>query len=210
MMFALLGDGRGDDRGVPRQHAHVLPARLSGDGPSVRREPPYGADQVDVPTLLVYGGKDIRAGPAVAHDLESAIPGCTLVVLPDAGHLCNIERPDEFNNAVRTFLRGTGSWPLAIGCVFAHRSTARASDVRPSYYNTALPAFQGRSDIADDVGKVRLSTVDPRSILDGVTTAYSRPWMGPTAWRLSAVRAGPVDFAGDRSGPYEIRGGRRG
>jgi pimeloyl-ACP methyl ester carboxylesterase len=27
-----------------------------------------------------------------------------LVVLPDAGHVCNIEAPREFNNAVRNFL----------------------------------------------------------------------------------------------------------
>lgn len=63
--------------------------------------------QVDVPTLLVYGGKDTRAGVAVAHDLEAAINGSSLVVLPDAGHVCNIERPYEFNDAVRTFLRST-------------------------------------------------------------------------------------------------------
>src|SRR6266498_1155011 len=29
-------------------------------------------------------------------------------VLPDTGHLCNIEAPDAFNNAVRSFLRDSG------------------------------------------------------------------------------------------------------
>jgi pimeloyl-ACP methyl ester carboxylesterase len=60
---------------------------------------------IDVPTLLVYGDEDVRAGVAVARDLESAIAGSRLVVLPQAGHLCNIESADEFNDAVRTFLR---------------------------------------------------------------------------------------------------------
>jgi len=43
----------------------------------------------------------------VARDLEASIPASTLVVLPGAGHVCNIEAPKEFNMAVRSFLLGT-------------------------------------------------------------------------------------------------------
>ena len=60
---------------------------------------------VDVPTLLLSGEHDVRAGLPVARDLEAAIPGSTLVVLPGAGHLCNLELPDQFTDAVRGFLR---------------------------------------------------------------------------------------------------------
>lgn len=60
---------------------------------------------ISVPTLLVYGDKDVRATLAVAKDLEQAIRGSMLVVLPGAGHVCNIEAPDEFNRAIRQFLR---------------------------------------------------------------------------------------------------------
>jgi len=59
---------------------------------------------INVPTLLVYGDKDVRAPLTVAEDLEAAISGSMLVVLPDTGHLCNIEAPDDFNRAVRNFL----------------------------------------------------------------------------------------------------------
>lgn len=59
---------------------------------------------VDVPTLLVYGDRDVRAPLTVAEALHAAISGSRLVVLPDAGHLCNIEAPDDFNAAVRDFL----------------------------------------------------------------------------------------------------------
>lgn len=59
---------------------------------------------VHVPTLLVYGERDGRAPLPVAHQLHSAIPGSRLVVLPAAGHLCNLEAPEAFNAAVRTFL----------------------------------------------------------------------------------------------------------
>jgi pimeloyl-ACP methyl ester carboxylesterase len=59
---------------------------------------------VDVPTLLVYGDRDVRAPLTVAETLHAAISGSKLVVLPDAGHISNIEAPDEFNAAVRDFL----------------------------------------------------------------------------------------------------------
>jgi pimeloyl-ACP methyl ester carboxylesterase len=61
--------------------------------------------RIGVPTLLVYGGKDVRAPLVVAERLNAAISRSTLVVLPDAGHVCNIEASEAFNSAVRAFLR---------------------------------------------------------------------------------------------------------
>ena len=37
-------------------------------------------------------------------DTASAIRGATLTVLPGAGHLSNLETPDAFNGAVRSWL----------------------------------------------------------------------------------------------------------
>jgi pimeloyl-ACP methyl ester carboxylesterase len=65
--------------------------------------------RISVPTLLVYGDKDVRAPLSVAEDLHSALSGSTLVVLPHTGHACNIEAPEAFNRAVRSFLRDTRS-----------------------------------------------------------------------------------------------------
>jgi pimeloyl-ACP methyl ester carboxylesterase len=59
---------------------------------------------VTIPTLVVCGGKDVRAPRPVAEHLHAAIPGSALVVLPEAGHVCNLEQPEEFNAAVRRFL----------------------------------------------------------------------------------------------------------
>jgi len=61
--------------------------------------------RIDVPTLLLCGDRDMRAPLTVAEALQAAISGSRLVVLPHAGHVCNIEAPDEFNDAVRDFLR---------------------------------------------------------------------------------------------------------
>jgi len=59
---------------------------------------------IEVPTLLVYGVHDVRAPIAVADHLHEAIRGSTLVRLPGAGHVCNIEAPDAFNAVIRDFL----------------------------------------------------------------------------------------------------------
>ena len=60
---------------------------------------------IDVPTMLVYGDHDVRARLSVAENLHAAIPGSSLVVVPNAGHLCNVDASDEFNEIVTTFLR---------------------------------------------------------------------------------------------------------
>ena len=70
-----------------------------------------GADQRDLlpriaaPTLLIWGEADVRSPLGVARQFEEAIPDTTLVVLPGAGHLTNLERPGAFNDAVRAFCR---------------------------------------------------------------------------------------------------------
>jgi pimeloyl-ACP methyl ester carboxylesterase len=60
---------------------------------------------ITIPTLLVYGDADERAPLNVAEDLRDSIPTSRLVVLPGAGHVCNIEAAGQFNREVRTFLR---------------------------------------------------------------------------------------------------------
>jgi pimeloyl-ACP methyl ester carboxylesterase len=61
--------------------------------------------RIDVPTLLLYGNEDVRAPRPVGDALHSAISGSTLVVLPDVGHMIDIEAGDRFNTEVRDFLR---------------------------------------------------------------------------------------------------------
>jgi pimeloyl-ACP methyl ester carboxylesterase len=58
---------------------------------------------------MVYGDQDVRAPLTVAEDLQAAISGSTLVVLPGTGHVCNIEAPQAFNGAVRHFLHTASS-----------------------------------------------------------------------------------------------------
>jgi pimeloyl-ACP methyl ester carboxylesterase len=62
-----------------------------------------------VPTLLLWGEADKRSPIEVAHQLEAAIPGAKLVVIPGSGHVSNLETPAAFNAVLREFLRRIGS-----------------------------------------------------------------------------------------------------
>lgn len=69
------------------------------------------ADQRDVlatiavSTLLIWGEQDARSPLTVARQFAAAIPGSELVLIPDCGHVSNLERPEEFNRAIREFCR---------------------------------------------------------------------------------------------------------
>jgi pimeloyl-ACP methyl ester carboxylesterase len=51
---------------------------------------------VACPALVLVGEDDGLTPPAAAGTIASAIPGATLRVLPDAGHMSSLEAPDAF------------------------------------------------------------------------------------------------------------------
>jgi len=66
--------------------------------------------EIYAPTLLLYGEKDERSPMDVAKDLHKKIPGSELVILPEVGHVINLEAPEQFEGLVRNFLeRHTGN-----------------------------------------------------------------------------------------------------
>ena len=60
---------------------------------------------IAVPTLLIWGELDARSPLSVARQFQQAIPDTELVVIPGCGHVSNLERPEQFNAAVREFCR---------------------------------------------------------------------------------------------------------
>jgi len=59
---------------------------------------------IDVPVLIIHGADDQLIPVSEADAMYKAIPNAELVVIPDAGHLPNLEQPDIFNDAVIDFL----------------------------------------------------------------------------------------------------------
>jgi 3-oxoadipate enol-lactonase len=60
--------------------------------------------RIKVPTLVVVGEEDAVTPPADAEFLARNIPGASLVTIPGAGHLTNIEKLEAFNAALEAFL----------------------------------------------------------------------------------------------------------
>ncbi len=61
--------------------------------------------QVNVPVLIIYGADDQIIPMSEAEAMHHRIRGSLLVVIPQAGHLANMEQPGLFNQAIRTFLK---------------------------------------------------------------------------------------------------------
>lgn len=62
-------------------------------------------DTIRVPTQLIWGALDARSPLSVAHEFARRIPGADLAVIPDCGHVSNLEAPEAFNDILRFFLR---------------------------------------------------------------------------------------------------------
>lgn len=86
------------DRQDPEAVARALEA-LAGRADRVSALP-----GITAPTLVLVGEVDALTPLAFAQTLARGIPGAELAVIPGAGHLSALERPDEFAAAVRGFL----------------------------------------------------------------------------------------------------------
>ena len=64
---------------------------------------------ISVPVLLVWGENDARSPLTIAREFAAAIPHAELVVVAGAGHLSNLHRPQEVNDAIRRFVRQTSA-----------------------------------------------------------------------------------------------------
>jgi pimeloyl-ACP methyl ester carboxylesterase len=72
-------------------------------GMAERRDSTYMLPSMDLPVLIIAGSEDKLTPVAEAEDLRNNIPRARLRVIESAGHLSNIENPDEFNKALAEF-----------------------------------------------------------------------------------------------------------
>ena len=62
-------------------------------------------EQIHTPTLVLTGGADMTAPPALMKILASHIRNAEFLVVPNAGHSVYWEEPDVFNRSVLDFIR---------------------------------------------------------------------------------------------------------
>ncbi len=60
---------------------------------------------IKVPALILVGRHDTLTPPSASHAMKEKIPGAEIHILPNAGHLSNLEQADEFNFHLLNFLK---------------------------------------------------------------------------------------------------------
>lgn len=60
--------------------------------------------EIKVPTVILVGENDKLTPPELSRKMHEYIGGSRLAVIPDAGHLANLEAPEAFNGTVAEFL----------------------------------------------------------------------------------------------------------
>jgi pimeloyl-ACP methyl ester carboxylesterase len=107
------GPDRGPEEVDPEMRERVrdmnaaLFVRDDDAGEEIPLDPPAAERlaEISVPTLIVYGDKDVMDVRQAAEPLAAAIPAAQLAVIRDAAHLPQMERPEVFNDIVLRFLR---------------------------------------------------------------------------------------------------------
>ena len=61
-------------------------------------------NEISISTMIIGGAKDKGAPPEALAEAANAIQGAKHVVIPDAGHISNLENPADFNAALKAFL----------------------------------------------------------------------------------------------------------
>jgi pimeloyl-ACP methyl ester carboxylesterase len=79
------------------------------DDPSRQFTPPAieRLGEIAAPTLVAVGALDIEDFHQIAATLEAGIPDVWKVVVPDVGHILNMEAPERCNEMVTAFLAET-------------------------------------------------------------------------------------------------------
>ena len=94
-----------------RQQVVETMSRIDPAAYRIGAEAVWLADQRDraaairIPTLIVCGEEDKPTPLALSRELHEIIPDSQLVTIPRAGHLTNLEQPEQFNRIVEQFIR---------------------------------------------------------------------------------------------------------
>ena len=60
--------------------------------------------EIDCPALVIVGEEDVISPVAEMQTIANAIPGASLVTIPQAGHISPLEQPAAVNDAIRGFV----------------------------------------------------------------------------------------------------------
>lgn len=72
---------------------------------AARKETCSKLNEIKVPVLIMVGKEDEITPPDVALSMHKKIKSSTIQIIDHAGHLSNMENPDQFNEQLKKFLK---------------------------------------------------------------------------------------------------------
>jgi pimeloyl-ACP methyl ester carboxylesterase len=144
----------------------TAPDSRDPDRPAVGR-----LGEIRVPTLIVVGASDIPDVHAHAGVLEAGVKGARRVIFPGAGHLVQMEKPEELNREILGFLRpadAAAEW-LASLPPFDLEKGRRLFDYDAS---APLDVKEAGTEKRNDRGNVRIVDLSYASPMGGTVPAY--------------------------------------
>ncbi len=78
---------------------HPTELQIEPNPPAFRR-----LKEISVPTLLIWGDKDVSGQISLAERVQGMIPGSKRLLIHGADHIVNLSTPDLFNRVVLKFL----------------------------------------------------------------------------------------------------------
>ena len=111
MLPKLLGSTSLDHRqDLVEQLRHMITANeisgIVGDLMAMEERPdstPLLRD-LKIPTLVIVGEEDVASPPEEVQGMAEHIPGAKFTIIPEAGHVSNLDQPKLFNQSIREFL----------------------------------------------------------------------------------------------------------
>ncbi|MHB1193473.1 MAG: alpha/beta fold hydrolase [Longimicrobiales bacterium] len=111
MVPALLGETTRRERPGVVEQVRGLVAQADAEGVAraleAMRDRPDSLPrlgEIRVPVLVLVGEEDTLTPPSESRKIAEGVPDGSLVVLPAAGHLANLEAPQSFNAALTGWL----------------------------------------------------------------------------------------------------------
>jgi 3-oxoadipate enol-lactonase len=91
---------------VERMMMDASPAAIASAalGMALRPDRTPQLHKIQVPTLVIVGEDDAVTPPATARKMAETLPNATLQIIPEAGHMANMEQPETFHRILADWL----------------------------------------------------------------------------------------------------------
>lgn len=72
-------------------------------------------EAIEAPTRVLWGDRDTKTPLPLAEQIADLVPNCTLGLVSGAGHLANVDQPEQFAREVVKHCRESGPWHVRVG-----------------------------------------------------------------------------------------------